>query len=56
MLSSLQIPTPKLPIPSYSPASTRVFPHPPTHYHFPVLAFPYTGTLSLHRTKGLSSY
>jgi hypothetical protein len=24
--------------------------------HFPVLAFPYTGASSLHRTKGLSSH
>jgi hypothetical protein len=29
--------------------------HPPTHSHFPVLAFPYTGASGLRRTKGLSS-
>jgi hypothetical protein len=28
--------------------------HQPTHSAFSVLAFPYTGALSLHRTKGLS--
>ena len=26
--------------------------HQPTHSCFPVLVFPYTGALSLHRTKG----
>jgi hypothetical protein len=31
-------------------------PHPPTHPCLTALAFPYTGTLSLHRTKGLSSH
>jgi hypothetical protein len=37
-------------------ASVRVFPHLPTHYYLPALAFPYTGALSLHRTKGISSH
>jgi hypothetical protein len=30
--------------------------HPPTHSHFTVLTFSYTGALSLHRTKQLSSH
>jgi hypothetical protein len=35
----------------------RVFPtHPPTPACLPALAFPYTGPLRLHRTKGLFSY
>ena len=38
------------------PASMRVFPHPPTYSHFPILAFPYTGESNLHRTKGLPSH
>jgi len=38
------------------PAFMRVLPHPSTHSHLTSLAFPYTGTRSLHRTKGLSSY
>jgi hypothetical protein len=33
----------------------RVLPHPSTHSCLPSMAFPYTGSLSLHRTKGLSS-
>jgi hypothetical protein len=33
----------------------RVLPHPPTLFSLPVLAFPYIGRLSLHRTKNLSS-
>ena len=36
------------------PASMRLFLYLPTHSHFPILAFPYTGASSLHRTKGLS--
>ena len=40
---------------SPSPASMRVLRHPPTHpptlSFLPDLAFPYTGALSLHRTK-----
>ena len=35
------------------PASIRVITQPPTHSHLPALAFPYTGVLSLYRTKGL---
>jgi hypothetical protein len=34
----------------------RVLSHPPTYSCLPSLAFPYTGALSLHRTKGLSSH
>jgi hypothetical protein len=30
--------------------------HEPTYSRLPVLAFPYTGASSLHRTKGLSSH
>ena len=57
MLSPFLVPPPETPYPVPSPpASMRVFPHPPTHSHLPALAFPYTGTLSLHRTKGLSSH
>ena len=37
-------------------SSMRLLPHPPTHSHLTALAFPYTGALSLHRTKGLPSY
>ena len=39
-----------------SPASMRVFLHPPTHSCLPTLKFPYTGASSLPRTKGLSSH
>jgi hypothetical protein len=39
--------------------SKNLLAHPPaqqpTYSRFTVLAFPYTGVLSLHRTKGLSS-
>ena len=39
------------------PASMRVCPtYTPTQSHIPALAFPYTGALSLHRTKGLFSH
>ena len=38
------------PVPT-SPASLRVFPHPPTHSCLLTLAFPYT---SLHRTRASS--
>jgi hypothetical protein len=34
-------------------ASMRVLPHLPTYSCLTTLAFPYTGTSSLHRTKGL---
>jgi hypothetical protein len=30
--------------------------HQPTHFHFPALAFPYTGASSLHKAKGVSSH
>ena len=40
---------------SLSPCLHEGAPHPPIHSHLPVLEFPYTGALSLHRTKGLSS-
>jgi hypothetical protein len=30
--------------------------HQPTHSHFLALAFPYTGTYNLHKTKSLSSH
>jgi hypothetical protein len=45
----LQNPHP-IPLPH---ASMRVFPHPPTHSPLIASAFPYAGTLNLHRTKGL---
>jgi hypothetical protein len=32
----------------------KLLPHPPTHSLFPVLAFPYTAALILHRSKGFS--
>ena len=47
--------SPKPPIPSHFPASMKAFPHPLT-LCLSALAFPYTGTSSLHRTKGLSSH
>ena len=43
------------PIQSPPPASTRVITHPTAYFHFTTLAFPYTGALSLNRTKGLPS-
>jgi hypothetical protein len=42
------------PGPPPPPASMRVFHHSPTHSCLPALAFPYTGSLSLHRTKDCS--
>jgi hypothetical protein len=38
------------------PASMKVLPHPLTHSCLPTLKFPYTGTSSLHSTRGLSSH
>ena len=38
-----------------SPASMRVLPHVPTHSCLSGLVFPYPGSSSLHRTKGLPS-
>ena len=51
-----------IPFPSFPPGSPLS--HPPslcsrtytTHFHLPTLAFPYTGALSLLRTKGLFSH
>jgi hypothetical protein len=44
-------------IPSENPLSPPLSPCSPTHpLPFLVLAFPYTGTQSLHRPKGLSSH
>jgi hypothetical protein len=37
------------------PTSVRMLPLPPTHSQFRALAFPYTGTSRLHRTKGFSA-
>ena len=39
-----------------TPASMRMFVLPPTHPYFPILTFSYSGTVSLHRTKGFSSH
>ena len=44
---------PSIPLPF---ASKRVLPHPPTHSHFTPLASPFSGVLSLHRTKQLPSH
>ena len=44
------------PLPSFSPASMRVLPQPPTYSRLTILAFPYPGASSLHWTKGLPSY
>jgi hypothetical protein len=43
-------PPPKKNSLSFPPASMRVT---PSHSYLPTLAFPYTGALSLHKTKGL---
>ena len=40
---------------SPTPASKSVLPHLHTHFYLSALAFPYPGSLSLHRTKGLPS-
>ena len=57
MLSHFLVSSPE---PAYSIAllsdSMGVSPHPLTHSHLTILAFPYTGASSLHRTKGLSSH
>ena len=43
--------------PSKAPYPLPTLPvHHPTHSFFLVLAFPYSGALILHSTKGLSSY
>jgi len=52
-----QFPLQKAPIPSSHPLSPwGCSPHLPTPSHLSTLAFPYTGTSSLHRTKGFSSH
>ena len=53
-----RFPLQKPPIPPLFPMLLWgcLLPHPPTHTHLPALAFPYTGTLSLPRTKGLSCH
>lgn len=57
MLSTFPVSPPQTPSPLPSPhASMRVLPHPPTHSHLRALAFPYAGSSSLHRTKGLFSH
>jgi hypothetical protein len=38
------------------PVSMRVLPLPSTHSYLTSLAFPYIEEMSLHRTKGFSSY
>ena len=53
--SSLPFTENSYPIPHH-PASVRVFPHLPTHSCLPAIAFPYTGTSNLLRTKGLFSH
>jgi hypothetical protein len=40
----------------FPPASKRVRLHPPIHSCLTTLASPYTGVLSLHRIKGLTSH
>ena len=47
---------PETPYPIPPPASMRVFPHPPNHFCLPTLALPYTGALSLQRTKDFFSH
>ena len=57
MLSPSQFLLHKTPIPFPLPAdSMRVLPHPLAHSHFTTLAFPYPGSLCLHRTKGFLSH
>ena len=54
MLPPSQFPLCKAPIPFPFPfASMRVLPNPSIHSLLTVLAFPYSGASSLHRTKGL---
>jgi hypothetical protein len=56
MLSTFLVSPLVAPILSPTSCSYRVLPNPPTHSHIPALAFPYTGALSLDRTKDLSSH
>ena len=51
-VSPLETPYPILP----PPASMMLLTYSPTPSCLPILAFLYTGALSLHRTKGLSSH
>jgi hypothetical protein len=51
LLFPFLISPPKTTYPIPSPTAHQLI-----HSHFPVLAFPYTGTSSLPRTKGLSSH
>ena len=61
-LHSNVIPSHGFPLPAkplfhtLSPCFYKGVPHPPTNPCLPALAFPYTGALSLHRTKVLSSH
>jgi hypothetical protein len=56
-LFTLQILSPFLISPPKPPYPIPPLPaHQPTHSCFPILAFPYTGTLSLHKIKGLSPH
>ena len=60
MYISNVIPLPRFPSTSphpllSPPASMRMLPHLPTHSCLNGLAFPYPGSSSLHRTKGLPS-
>jgi hypothetical protein len=54
MLSPLLVSLRNSPIPSPSHCFYEGVPPPTTHSCLSVLAFPYTGASSLHRTKGLS--
>jgi hypothetical protein len=55
VLSPLPVFPPHPLFPPHMTASMRVLPHLPTHSHLSALAFPYPGSSSLHRTKGLPS-
>ena len=55
MLSPFPLFSLKSPYPN-PPASMRVLAQPSTHFCRTTLAFPYTGALSLRRTKGLPSH
>jgi len=53
----MRSPYPVPPSPISPPSSSmRMLPLPPTHSYFNILVFPYNGKMSLHRTKGFSSY
>ena len=55
MLSPFPVSPLQTPIPFPSPCFYEGA-HPLTHFHLTALAFPYTGTSSLQRTKGLPSH